>query len=136
MGHLFQRMEVGQAERLDQSNLPTILQLFNHYLHLRSEKVSSGEWKSNVPKLTVVKEVVKDLLGQWSKTAIPHTKNNNTLEKKVVKLVEKSKVVVKTPVERRGADFGREYEQLFDISLCQHKDMASLQKFSFGNLIL
>ena len=62
MGHLFQRMELGKAERLDQSNLPTSLLLFNHYLHLRSEKVSSGEWKSNVPKQTVAKEVVKDLI--------------------------------------------------------------------------
>ena len=34
-------------------------------------------------------------------------------------------MMVKTPVKRRGADFGRESEHLFDIALCQHKDMAS-----------
>ena len=117
--------DLGQAERLDPGNLPTSLQLFSYYLHLRSVKVSSGEWKSNVPKLTVVKEVVKDMMSQWDKTAIPHLMKNRTQERKLLKIVEKCGLMVKTPVERRGGNFGKELDQLFDIALCQHEDMGS-----------
>ena len=68
-------MELGAPARMDPGNLPTCQQVFSHYLYLRSEKIGTGEWKINVPQLTVVREVMNDVLAQWGKTPIPHEKN-------------------------------------------------------------
>ena len=125
MRHQFQIMvKLGKLARLDLGNLPTGLQLFSHYLHLQSEKVTSGEWKSNVSQLIVAREVATDLSVQWKKTKIPHSENKIALERQVLRLVQKCRLMTKTPLERRGAKCGQEIGQLFDIALFQHEDMG------------
>ena len=59
-------MELRTPARMDPCNLPTCQQVFSHYLYLRSAKIGTGEWKINVPQLTVVREVITDLLAQWA----------------------------------------------------------------------
>ena len=117
-------MELGTPARMDPGNLPTCQQVFSHYLYLRSENIGTGEWKINVPQLTVVREVMNDVLAQWGKTPIPHEKNEKyrLLEKKITNIVKKCQQMMKKPVERRGTGYGQELNQLFDISLCNHKD--------------
>ena len=122
---VFQTMELGKPARLsDQGNLPSSLQLYSHYILLRSEKVKSGEWKPNVSMSTVVKSVTSDLLAQWDKTDIPHNKDARQVEKRVARQVQRCQLMLKTEVKERGPEFGQELELLFDLSLCQHEDQS------------
>ena len=117
-------MELGKPARLsDQGNLPTSVQVYSHYLLLRSEKVKSGEWKPNVSMSTVVKEVASDLLAQWDKTAIPHNKDARQVEKRVGRLVQRCQMMSKIKMEKRSPELGQDLGRLLDLSLCQHEDL-------------
>ena len=110
-------LKLGKAARLDEDNLPTNLQVFSHYLYLRIEKIQSGEWSPNVTLAEVAKAVASDVAAQW-----PHTLHGKDGVRKVTMLLEKYKAMNKLPVGRRGIGFGQEFDTLFDVAVCSHKD--------------
>ena len=115
-------MELGKTERLDeQGNLPSCLQVYSHYLYLRSENVKSEQWKCNVSQKTKVKAWARDLLVQWDKTHIPFNNNTYQVEKRISRIVQKCQFMSKKPSVRRKQRLGQELGTLFDLSLCQHE---------------
>ena len=106
---------------LDQGSLPTEASTFNYYLKVR-ENV-----RHNVPLKEVVMEVIGALKCQWEKTDIPNyfETNSRKVEKKVMQVINSGRQLMKTPVNRRDADFGSEMNKLIDFSVCLHADIES-----------
>ena len=70
---MFQKMQkLWEAAKLGQGNLPTGLDIFAHYLYLRTEKCEKGEWNKNISLFEAAKVVTSDVISQWNKTNIPH----------------------------------------------------------------
>ena len=112
--------KLGEPTKLRQDCLPTQRDVYNHYLHLREIKQKSGEWQHNTPQLEQVRALLDDVKRQWDKTQIPHTLEGRKGEKLIINLLTKTKSLVKIQLNRRDEEFGKELDQLFDVSYCSH----------------
>ena len=116
---------IGKPVKLDPNCLPLKSNVFNHYLFKREQKITEGEWKSNVSLLDGAKAVQLDVEAQWEKTEIPHTLGGKQGVEKVKKVISQCKDLLKIQHSRRGPDFAAEMNSLFDVAACQHKDMLN-----------
>ena len=105
--------------------LPTESEIYQHYLHLKVVKESSGEWLSNVPLSTKIKYMTEDVKEIWNKTSIPHQLEGRKGEKKVSALIKKVKKLSKVTVQKRGLEFGASLSHLFDVDKCKCNDKCS-----------
>ena len=116
----------GFPKVLETNQLPTDSDIVSHSLHLRKENINSGEWKQNIAGIEVARLIANDVCDIWDKTDIPH---HGTLKPKLVRervesLLNKSKIVLKIPTERRdNVKLSKVWGKLFDISVCPHKSL-------------
>ena len=113
---------VGVPEKLRGDCLPTVQEIYNHFLYLIIERSSTGEWKHNTPFDVKVTAVCSDVKTIWDKTPIPNVMHSREGERRIRNILNKCKELTKIPVDRRQAGFGEHLSKLFDASLCQHQE--------------
>ena len=124
-------MEAGQAKLgvpvpLRQDCLPTKKDIINHYFNLRKVKQEAGEWVQYTPLTAMIKVVVSDVKKQWDKTEIPHkTLETRKGEKDISGLLAKFHNLSKVPLNKRGEEFGQEFDSLYDVADCPHQNPCS-----------
>ena len=126
-------------------NLPTKLEVYNHYLYLNKEQLVSGEWKQNTKfyeKVRLLRDQVADV---WDKTSIPHGLEGREGLKKVSNLLLKCRDLNKVAMDRRKEGFGDDLHTLFDVAKCNHEEEScscdeeikvNIYKTSINNLAL
>ena len=117
---------LGVLANLPNGALPTSLSVFNFSLKIRQDLVKKNG-KQNIPNSDIVKTVFSAVKSIWKKTEIPNLCDSDPkkAERKIDFVIKKGKQLKKTPVERRGQDFGSELRSLLDMSLCQHTNSVS-----------
>ena len=119
-------MEAGQAKLgvpvpLRQDCLPTKKDIINHYLNLRRVQQEAGEWHTSLAAM--VKMVVSDVKKQWDKTEIPHmTLETRKGEKDISGLLAKFQSMSKVALNKRGVEFGHEFDSIYDVADCPHQN--------------
>ena len=61
-----------EAKQLPEDVLPTEMQVFQYYLHLKKVNTESKEWPVGIPMHAKVKCILPDIANVWNKTGIPH----------------------------------------------------------------
>ena len=117
---------LGVLANLPDGALPTSLSVFNFSLKIRQDLVKETG-QQNIPNSDIVKTVFSAVKSIWKKTEIPNLCDSDPkkAERKIDFVIKKGKQLKKTPVERRGQDFGSELRSLLDMSLCQHTSSVS-----------
>ena len=78
------RMDSMTGKALGLNVLPTRLEVYQHYLHLNKVKISSGEWKQNIPVKEKVKYLTNDIAKVWDMAGMPHNLIGKTGDKRVL----------------------------------------------------
>ena len=112
----------GEPTKLRDDVLPTKKDIFNHFLYLKSVKEASGDWKQNTDVTVKVKPVWIDVCEIWNRTGYPHCLESREGERKVLNFILQGKKLNKVAMNRRGDNYWKDMEVLFDFSLCQHPD--------------
>lgn len=114
----------GYPQKLPEGQLPTHFDIINFSLFLKRDKVATGEWKNNVDKLTVAKEVICPIVSVWEKLEIPHQFSymSEYVIQKVVNILKVGSDLMKVPISRRSNCHGDHLKIIFDIAACQCKD--------------
>ena len=116
-------------------NLPTKLEVYNHYLYLNKEQLVSGEWKQNTKfyeKVRLLRDQVADI---WDKTSIPHVLEGREGLQKVSNLLLKCKDMNKVAKQKRKEGFADNLLELFNVAKCTHvKDFCSCDEASKVNI--
>ena len=60
---------LGEPTKLRDDILPTELDIYNHFIVLRNEKLSSGEWSKFTPMAVRLTAVMVDVCTLWDRTA-------------------------------------------------------------------
>ena len=114
---------LGEPKQLREDILPTKLDVYNHFLFTRDEKLASGEWTKFTPLLQErIRPVLRDICTVWDKTGIPHCFSTRLGEKKVTNLISQCRDLNKVPMSRRDKEQVQGLLTLFDGSLCPHTD--------------
>ena len=117
----------GEARALRGDVLPTEAEIYKHYLHVQVAKESSGEWHRSVPVSTKIKSITEDVASVWNKTSIPHNLVGHEGERKVKAVITKVKGLDKIILSKRGKEFGRSLNQLFDVARCKCEEECLCQ---------
>jgi hypothetical protein len=116
----------GLPNKLCPTQLPTESDVVSHSYFLKNAKVNSGEWKQYTSVTEVARVVAEDVCELWAKTGIPWhgIANPRMVCRKVERLLNKAKDVLKVPVSRRDeATLAEGWGRLFDLSLCPHREV-------------
>ena len=116
---------LGVPVQLKQDCLPTKRDIFNHYLYLRNVKQESGEWKQNTSLSVAVTDILSDVKKQWEKTQIPHTADGRRGEKDLLSLLTKFQTLSRVNAARRGPEYGKEMDLLYDVAVCPHGELSA-----------
>ena len=116
---------LADAVKLKDDILPTVLDIYQHYLYLNSIRGPGGDWKQNTSISEKVQCVLSDVAALWNRTAIPHDLAGRLGEKRIMNLVNKCRSMNKVAMERRGEDFGQDLNILFDVAICKHPNISS-----------
>ena len=120
---------LGEPCRLSGENLPTKLEVYNHYLYLNQEKLRLGDWKQNTKFSDKVRYVRDEVADIWDKTRIPHWLEGRDGLRKVSTLLIKCKELTKVAQDRRKDGFGADLVTLFDVAKCSHEeDLCSCEE--------
>ena len=108
--------DLGVAKKLGDELLPTLKDIYNHYIYLNEVNLESGEWHKTTPFETRARKVSEDVATLWNRTGIPHNLDTRYGQSKVADALLKCKNVRKTGQDRRES-YG---DQLFDAAYCRH----------------
>ena len=115
--------ELGMAAQVNFSSLPLRVEVFNHYLYTRQ---NDPQIKPNSQINQVVRLVKTDVERVWDKTDIPHFLGDGKRgDRAVLDVILEGKGLLKIPAERRGPNFAKEMNILFDVASCTHPDALS-----------
>ena len=94
----------GFPQKLSDNVLPLDTDIVNHSHFVKKEKVSTGEWKQNVPLCYIARVVSDDICDVWAKSDIPHlgTKSPRYVTQKVEQILLKAKDLMKVKPEKRN----------------------------------
>ena len=113
---------LGDPVKLRDDNLPTKLDVYNHFLYIKDGKIASGEWTRFTPSLQErVQPVLADVCTVWDKTGIPHCFSAKWGKQKLVNLISDCRNLNKVPMSRRDKGQVQGLSGLFDGSLCPLK---------------
>ena len=111
----------GEPVHLRGDVLPTELEIYNHYLY----KCASGDWTKNTELLVRVQSVREDVSSIWDKTGIPHGLHGREGKKRIQSLIFKGRKMNKVAMDRRGENYGKDLERIFDAALCNHVEVKT-----------
>ena len=114
--------EFGDPKVLSGDSLPTVVEIDQHCRYLRELKTNSGEWSVATDKDTIAKYLMGDVKSVWEKTPIPHKLSGRDGERRMLVFLERVKKLKKIPRPRRGEEFLKELNSLFDVAKCPHLD--------------
>lgn len=118
-------MAFGEPKKLRGDILPTELDVYNHFVYLRNEKLSTGEWSKFTPIAARLKPVLQDVCSLWDRTAIPHCLSSSQGERKLASIISKCQNLSKVPMARREKCYAQGTNILFDAAVCPHKDAST-----------
>ena len=107
-----------EAKQLPDDVLPTELQIFQHYLHLRKVKTESGEWHTKVSMATRAKALMPDIAAVWSNFGIPHHLSGRKGEQRVERLLSRFQDFMKNINKKNDDEIVANFGKLFDIARC------------------
>ena len=90
---------LGEPTKLRDDILPTELDIYNHFIVLRNEKLSSGEWSKFTPMAVRLTAVMVDVCTLWDRTAIPHCLTSSLGERKLANIISKCKTLSMVPIK-------------------------------------
>ena len=113
---------LGVPTPLDEGSLPTKASIFNQYLQVRSDGITSGRFKQNTPLSEISKVVLTDVKSQWDKTHIPSIFSTDPVkaQRMITNVLIESKAMMKVPVACREQQFGSKLNTLLDMAVCSH----------------
>ena len=105
-----------EAKQLPDEGLPTVLQIYQPFLHLEKVNIKSGEWKRTGTTLnTKAQCVAQSICDHWDKTHIPH---EDLSGEKAIQ-VERWITSVRNLKKGRNVDIFEKFGKLFDIAKCK-----------------
>ena len=93
----------GDPVKMRDDILPTMLDIYNHFMFIKKEKNASGEWDKFTHLSIKISCVLEDVRSLWDKTGIPHCLSSKDGERKISTLITKCKNLSKVPLARRPA---------------------------------
>ena len=111
--------ELGKCVKLSSEDLPTKIEVFQHFNYLNSETV---KWTNKIfsEKAKFVRDEVARI---WEKAGIPHDLRGKWGVRKVTKLLNECKQLTKYPVKKRGGRWAEKAIKLkafFEAAICTH----------------
>ena len=100
-----------EAAKLPEDVLPTEIQVFQHYLYLKTD---SGKCPKNAKMNTMAKLILPDIVNVWNKTGIPFTLEGRNGESRVQRLISQ----VSNLLHKKAFEKGK-FDKLFDVAMCQ-----------------
>ena len=107
------------ASPLSGQQLPTMMEVYQHSLHLTEVKMSNGEWHRSTSRNEKAKCLAVEVASLWERAFLPHRLVGRQGEKLVLGLFDKVRASQKLKGECKEVAM-RELDKLFDVCTCPH----------------